>query len=94
MPMFTIRVELRGSDWDTYNKLHEKMKEHGYVREITGDDGIIYQLPDAEYVGENSLNALQVRQQVFGIANALNIDPHVLVSETLRWSWQLPKASR
>lgn len=92
MALFTVRIELRGADWDTYERLHKDMGLVGYYRRITGEDGIVYQLPDAEYVANKNLTVQQVHAEVLRIATQHNIDPHVLVSETLNWTWTLPKA--
>ncbi|TDX14607.1 hypothetical protein EDF88_3924 [Buttiauxella sp. BIGb0552] len=92
MALFTVRIELRGADWETYNRLHESMNTVGYYRRVTGDNGVIFQLPDAEYAAEKNATVQQVHDEVLRIANQHNIDPHVLVSETVRWAWTLPKA--
>ncbi|WP_312546483.1 hypothetical protein [Pantoea eucalypti] len=92
MASFTVRVELRGADWEAYEKLHTKMLSAGYYREVTGYDGLSYQLPDAEYAAEKNITVEQVRDEVINIARSLNFDPGVLVSETVRWSWLLKQA--
>jgi len=92
MASFTVRVELKNSDWDTYNKLHEKMRLSGYSRQIRADTGVIYQLPDAEYVAEKTLTVVQVHGEVKAIASSLNSDPHVFVTEAVRWYWNLDRA--
>ncbi|WP_413507485.1 hypothetical protein [Serratia proteamaculans] len=92
MASFTVRVELKNSDWDTYNKLHEKMRLSGYSRQVRGDNGVIYQLPDAEYVAIKLLSSVQVHSEVLAIAKSLNNAPHVLVSETVSRCWNLDQA--
>ncbi|WP_110875947.1 hypothetical protein [Franconibacter helveticus] len=92
MQDFTVRVELRGANWETYTKLHEKMEAIGFYRKIIGDDGVTFQLPDGEYVGVSTKNIYELRVQVHAIASTLNIDPHVFVTQAEGWSWVLPKA--
>ncbi|KGD79790.1 hypothetical protein ID10_08825 [Pantoea agglomerans] len=92
MADFTVRIELRGANWETYTKLHEKMESIGFYRKIVGDDRVTYQLPDGEYVGSSVKSIIDLRIQVHAIASTLNIDPHVLVTQSQNWSWVLPKA--
>lgn len=92
MAIFTVRVELRGANWETYEKLHNQMRLAGFSKEVTGYDGVSYQLPDAEYVAEKNFTIERVRDEVINIARSLNHDPGVLVSETTQWSWLLKKA--
>jgi len=91
MALFTVRVELRGAEWETYEKLHTQMRSAGYYREVTGYDGVAYHLPDAEYAAEKNISVEQARDEVINIARSLNFDPSVLVSETVKWSWLLKK---
>lgn len=92
MADFTVRIELRGASWEIYNELHEKMAAIGFYRKIIGDDRVTYQLPDGEYVGLSNKSVFDLRQQVYSIARTLNIDPHVFVTQSMGWSWTLPKA--
>ncbi|MDW7782281.1 hypothetical protein [Morganella morganii] len=90
MADYTVRVELRNADWDTYNKLHESMAASGYIRTVVGDDGRRFKLPDAEYVASKGGGLNQVRDEVVRIAKAHNSDPSVLVTECLGRAWLLP----
>ncbi|HHA1505075.1 TPA: hypothetical protein ACOEA8_003805 [Enterobacter ludwigii] len=89
MTDYTVRVELSGADWETYNKLHESMLASGYHRTVTGDDGQVFKLPDAEYVASKSLVLYQVRDEVMRISKSLNIDPHILVTQSEGRAWYL-----
>ncbi len=91
MADFTVRVELRGANWEAYTKLHEKMDSIGFYRRIVGDNGITYQLPDGEYVGSSTKNIYELRVAVHAMASTVNIDPHVFVTQADAWSWVLPK---
>ena len=64
MADFTVRIELHGASGEDYEKLHERMKVHGYAREVQGDDGKWYHLPTAEYVTTKALSSSQVRDEV------------------------------
>lgn len=51
MGSFTIRIQLRNLEGDTqeiYGKLHEAMKNDGFLRSIILG-GTLYELPEAEY---------------------------------------------
>lgn len=92
MAIYTVRVVLSGAEWDTYEKLHESMQASGYTREVTSDDGVVFKLPDAEYVTTKSIDVYQVRDEVLRIAKTYNFDPQVLVTEAVQWAWALQKA--
>lgn len=92
MADFTVRIELRGANWEIYNELHEKMAAIGFYRKIIGDDRVTYDLPDGEYVGLSNKSVFDLMQQVHSIARSLNIDPHVFVTQAWARAWTLPKA--
>jgi hypothetical protein len=48
MQQFIIRIELHGAKGEDYSKLHSAMGHHGFLRTITGKDGVVYLLPTAE----------------------------------------------
>ena len=60
MAKFTTRVELHGADSEDYEILHEEMENQGFSRTITSDEGIIYQLPEAEYNIEGDFEIEQI----------------------------------
>lgn len=49
MARYTVRVELHKANSDDYETLHEYMKQEGFLRYITDEDGAKHQLPTAEY---------------------------------------------
>lgn len=59
---------------------------------MQGDDGVVYQLPDAEYITEVEANISEVHAEVLTIASSVNIDPYILVSEAASLLWTLPRA--
>jgi hypothetical protein len=46
MPQFIVRIELPGAKDGEYSKLQSAMGHHGFLRTITGNDGIVYLLPN------------------------------------------------
>ena len=55
MANYLARVELHLAVPEDYERLHLSMQQRGYERKITGDDGVIYQLPIGTYfVSETS----------------------------------------
>ena len=63
MANFTTRVELHGAAYQDYTNLHTYMAQEGFTHVIRGDDGILYQLPPAEYEINANCTALQVRDK-------------------------------
>lgn len=90
MASFLIRVVLhRDATSKNYQDLHAAMERYGCERSIQGDDGILYDLPDGEYVLESDARYETVRDDVVKIATAVRMDPSVLVTEALRYAWRL-----
>ena len=83
MPQFIIRIELHGAKGEDYSKLHSAMGHHGFLRTITGNDGIVYLLPTAEYIRSGpSLTAEKVRGDAVAGASTVPGKFSVLVAET------------
>ena len=89
MAAFTVRVQLEGANGEDYQKLHELMEASGYSREITGDNGKIYKLPDAEYDTSKDATREEIRDQVRKIAASVKPNPSVLVTKSAGRSWYL-----
>jgi hypothetical protein len=60
MANYLARVELHLASSDDYEKLHISMQHRGYVRKITGEDGVIYQLPTGTYFVSGTSAVLSV----------------------------------
>jgi hypothetical protein len=45
MANYIARVELKVAVPEDYERLNLSMQQRGYARKITGEDGVIYQLP-------------------------------------------------
>lgn len=89
MASFTVRVELHKAEPEDYENLHEKMENKGYSREITGDNGKKYKLPNAEYAASKHMTSSEVRDEVIEIAEKVKMDPLVLVTKSEDRSWRL-----
>jgi hypothetical protein len=87
MANFTVRVELHQAAWADYETLHAAMEAKGFSRQITSDDGKIYQLPLAEYNGSGNLDGSRVRDIAREAANSTGKSNAVLVSEAPSRSW-------
>jgi len=83
MPQFITRIELRSAKGEDYSKLDSAMVHHGFLRTITGNDGIVYLLPTAEYIRFGlGLTAEKVRADAAAGASTVSGKFAVLVAET------------
>jgi hypothetical protein len=83
MPQFIIRIELPGAKDEAYSKLNSAMGHHGFLRTITGNDGIVYLLPTAVYIRYGlDLTAEKVREDAIAGASTMFEKFAVLVAET------------
>ena len=83
MPQFIIRIELHGARDEDYSKLNSAMGHHGFLRTITGNDGIVYLLPTTEYIRYGpDLTAEKVRGEAIVGASTVFEKLAVLVAET------------
>jgi hypothetical protein len=57
------RVELHGATYQDYANLHIYMAQEGFTNRIRGDDGVVYQLPPAEYELSANCTAFQARDK-------------------------------
>lgn len=91
MPEYTVRIVLHGATPKHYQSLHVLMAKAGARRTVRGLNGMLFDLPDGEYVLSNSLSVSKVMEAVADIAGSVKPvpQPSVLVSETIRWAWQL-----
>ena len=90
MASFLIRVVLhRDATSKNYQDLHEAMGRYGCARSIRGDDGVLYDLPDGEYVLDSDTHYETVRNDVVRLATIVRADPSVFVAQALRYAWRL-----
>jgi hypothetical protein len=88
MSRFTVRIELHDAEWEDYDSLHAAMEDQGFSRLITGDNGVTYHLPWAEYNREGALTTGQVLNVAQSAADSTGKNNSVFVTESggRRWS--------
>jgi hypothetical protein len=87
MAMFTTRVELHSATYADYETLHESMRQKGFSREISGSNGLVYQLPTAEYYCEGAIAQSTVLTAAQQAAATTGRSAAVLVTEAVSSSW-------
>jgi hypothetical protein len=87
MAKYLVRVELHNATWDDYDTLHAEMADRGFSREITGENGLNYQLPTAEYVIHSGAGLEDVRALAAEAAKATGRKFGVIVAEYSRSAW-------
>ena len=87
MSNFTIRVELHGANYSDYETLHAAMNQAGFSRTITGDNGRVYQLPEAMYTMSTVASAESVRTLASGAAQRTGKTFAVLVTTAGPIAW-------
>jgi hypothetical protein len=84
---YMTRVELHDATWEDYTKLHGKMKAAGFSQTIKGDDGVVYELPPAEYYYVGQETRLQVLEKAKQAARAVKPSFAVVVTESNGVNW-------
>ena len=92
MARFTTRVELHEVEGkelteQVYENLHKALGRRGFTRTITGENDIVYHLPQAEYNRIADVTAKAVRTDAVEAAESVWSDVSVLVTQGVR-SWQ------
>jgi len=75
------------ADWDDYQNLHDRMGQQGFSKTITSSDGIVYDLPDAEYNIVGALTKSDVMERAKNAARGTGKKFQVLVTEAVSRSW-------
>lgn len=89
MAEFTVRVVLHdNATWDEYNQLHEELAKRNLVDVITGDNGISYRLPPAEYYGEGDITIERCRAIAIEAAQLVGKRFAVFVTEGDKRAWR------
>jgi hypothetical protein len=89
MAKFTVRVVLHdNATWDDYNLLHVEPGKRHLVDVITGDNGVIYRLPPAEYYGEGPVTTARCREIAAEAAQVVGKRYSVFSTEGESRSWQ------
>ena len=90
MVNYVARVVLFDANWEHYQTLHIAMQRLGFLRTITADDGVTYELPDGTYYIQNvplSTNATTVRTQVSHAAGSTERRHSEIVFNTDSSAW-------
>jgi hypothetical protein len=90
---YTVRVWLHNAEYKDYEKLHDLMGKAGFSRTLTGSDGVIYRLPDAEYVATTSMSASQVHDVALAAGKQTGRTTYVLVTASTGRTFNLPRAA-
>jgi hypothetical protein len=88
MANYLARVELQLASLEDYEQLHLSMQLRGYARKITGEDGVVYQLPTGTYFVTGTSAALSVAlNAAVDAANETGKKSAVLVTDwqSVRW---------
>jgi hypothetical protein len=89
MANYIARVELHLAGPEDYERLHLSMQQRGYVRKITGEDGVIYRLPTGTYFVTDTSAVLEVAlHAAVEAANETGKKSAVIVTDwhSARWS--------
>ncbi|HGN1931984.1 DUF2622 domain-containing protein [Providencia rettgeri] len=87
MARCTVRVELPNADYDDYQNLHERMSHNGFHKYIKSNDGVWYNLPNAEYNYDGNLDLEGVFQSAINVAKSVRVNAKVLVTESAGRLW-------
>lgn len=87
MASFTTRVELHNASSEDYDTLHDEMRKRDFSRVITGDTGVTYHLPFAEYACSGTMTRAVVLQRAKAAAAVTGCSAAVLVTESAGRSW-------
>lgn len=68
MASFITRVELHGATYQDYTNLHAYMGQEGFTNTIRSNDGVVYQLPPAEYQLVANCTAVQAHEKASSAA--------------------------
>ena len=97
MSNYLATIELHSAQPEDYERLHRSMKQRGYLRQITGEDGVAYQLPSGAYLVTGSSAKLHVAlSAAVEAANETGKQSAVMVTDWSCVTWAglppLPKA--
>jgi hypothetical protein len=94
MASYITRVELHNASERDYINLHEAMRQQGFSRTITSDQGVVYNLPPAEYYFYGTISRLDVLERAKRAATLTRREAEIVVVEYVGCSWSGLAASR
>jgi hypothetical protein len=89
MANYLATVELHLAGPEDYAQLHTSMQQRGYLRTMSGEDGVVYQLPIGSYIVTGSSANLEVAlRAAVSAANETGKQSAVMVTDwrSARWS--------
>ena len=87
MATFMTRVELHNASYSDYESLHTAMETEGFERTITSSDGVVYNLPTAEYYRSANFSKQQILDSAKRAAAATKKTFAVVVTESNGVMW-------
>lgn len=87
MSKYTTRVQLIDADSDDYDTLYEEMEKEGFSKAITNGDGVKYDLPDAEYNIDSTLDSSTILNKAKIAAEKTGNNYRVLVTKSAGRKW-------
>jgi hypothetical protein len=88
MATFMTRVELHNASYSDYESLHTAMETEGFERTITSNDGVLYNLPTAEYYRSANLTKGQILESAKRAATTTRKAFAVVVTESNGVTWE------
>ncbi|MDE1473981.1 DUF2622 domain-containing protein [Xenorhabdus bovienii] len=87
MASYLVRVELYGTGSDGYEKLHNRMTANKFNKSIQFPNGKWHRLPSGTYIGNSSLESLQLAEKIKSIATPFSSkEPSIFVCIYSNWS--------
>jgi hypothetical protein len=89
MANYLATIELHLAGPEDYGRLHISMQQRGYLRTITGEDGVVYQLTGGSYFVTGTSASLEVAlRAAVSAANETGKQSAVMVTDwhSVRWS--------
>ncbi len=87
MASFMTRVELHSATYQDYANLHAYMSQEGFTNTIRSGDGVLYQLPPAEYELIANCTTVQAREKASKAATRTHKTFAVLTVEYSSAAW-------
>jgi len=89
MSDFLTRVEFHDAIWpdECISRLHLAMSREGFSKTITDNEGIVYELPIAEYYKSTGENAEQVIERAKKAATTTGKKFGVIVGDCTHLKW-------
>jgi len=87
MASFTVRMVLKGGEWEDYEKLYARMEMKGFTKEVEGSSGQVYELPDAEYIYDGSATRDEVFEKAKVAVEGVGLRYSIFITESKGRTW-------